>query len=52
LNAILSISCTESVYKDFYKIADKRPKGKSNGDLLAEMIQAYKIVKKEKSEVQ
>ena len=48
MNAVLSISCDVTVYKDFYKIADKKPKDKSNGDILAEMIAAYKIVKEQK----
>jgi len=49
MNAVLSISCDVAVYKDFYRIADKRSKDKTNGELLSEMIEAYKAVKAEKS---
>jgi hypothetical protein len=50
MNATLSISCDINVYKDFYRIADRKSKDKTNGDILAEMIEAYKAVKAEKTE--
>jgi len=39
---VLSITCPEEIYNEFYEVADKKPRGKTYAEVLKEMIEAYK----------